>query len=122
MTVLATIHQPSADLFMMFDRVIVLSEGYTVYSGPPSMVATYFEQFGLKMGRYSNPADKLSVIAAEPTSVLTNEATIIDLHNNCKVFLHQYLTISNTERELLKDNFTTKLKDIVKNRQVSFCK
>ena len=35
MSVLATIHQPSADLFMMFDRVIVLSEGYVIYSGPP---------------------------------------------------------------------------------------
>ena len=107
---------------MMFDRVIVLSEGYTVYSGPPSMVATYFEQFGLKMGRYSNPADKLSVIAAEPTSVLTSEATIIDLHNNCKVFLHKYLKISETERDQLKDGFTTKLKDIGKQRQVSFWK
>ena len=60
MTILATIHQPSADVFMLFDRVILLSEGYTVYSGPPSMVNYYFQQFGLKMGRYSNPADKLS--------------------------------------------------------------
>ena len=35
MTILATIHQPSAELFMLFDRVIILSEGYTIYSGPP---------------------------------------------------------------------------------------
>ena len=43
MAVLATIHQPSSDLFMMFDKVILLSEGYTVYCGPPSMVKAYFE-------------------------------------------------------------------------------
>ena len=43
MTVLATIHQPSADLFMMFDRVIVLSEGHTIYTGPPLTVRPYFE-------------------------------------------------------------------------------
>ena len=56
---------------MMFDRVIVLSEGYTIYSGPPLHVRTYFEQFGLKMRKYSNPADKVSIIASEPKSVLT---------------------------------------------------
>ena len=46
MSVLATIHQPSSDLLMMFDRVILLSEGYTVYTGPPQLVAKYFNQFG----------------------------------------------------------------------------
>ena len=35
MTILATIHQPSADLLLNFDRVISLSEGYTIYNGPP---------------------------------------------------------------------------------------
>jgi ABC-type multidrug transport system ATPase subunit len=35
MTILATIHQPSAELFTIFDRCISLSEGYTIYSGPP---------------------------------------------------------------------------------------
>ena len=84
MTILATIHQPSADLFMMFDRVIVLSEGYTVYSGPPKMVKSYFEQFGLQMTRYSNPADKLSILAVEPKSILNDTVTIIDLHESCK--------------------------------------
>ena len=43
MTVLATIHQPSADIFLMFDKVIVLSEGHTIYSGPPVKVRPYFE-------------------------------------------------------------------------------
>ena len=43
MSILATIHQPSSDLFMMFDRIIVLSEGYTIYAGSPQDVRTYFE-------------------------------------------------------------------------------
>ena len=33
MTVLATIHQPSAEIFYTFDRVIVLAEGHTIYNG-----------------------------------------------------------------------------------------
>lgn len=35
MSVLATIHQPSSELLFQFDRIIVLSEGYTIYSGAP---------------------------------------------------------------------------------------
>ena len=32
MTILATVHQPSSEIFHMFDRVIVLSEGKTIYN------------------------------------------------------------------------------------------
>ena len=64
MSVLATIHQPSSSILMCFDRVILLSEGYTVYNGPPMHIKEYFEEFGLKMGNFSNPADKLSIIAS----------------------------------------------------------
>lgn len=35
MSILATIHQPSSELLFQFDRIIVLSEGYTIYSGAP---------------------------------------------------------------------------------------
>ena len=76
MTILATIHQPSSELFMLFDRVIVLSEGYTIYNGPPQDVKSYFEAYGLQMPKYSNPADKLSIIAHGPKKTLTNDTTI----------------------------------------------
>ena len=76
MSVLATIHQPSYEIFKLFDRVILLSEGHTIYNGPPSQVKPYFEQFGLLMGKNFNPADKLSIIAAMPRTVLQNDITI----------------------------------------------
>ena len=84
MSVLATIHQPSGPLFALFDRVIVLSEGYCVYNGPPKEVAEYFEAFGLQIGRYQNPADKLSVIAQEPQKALKDakEKTTIQILDN----------------------------------------
>jgi len=34
-SILATIHQPSSSILFCFDRVILLSEGYTIYNGPP---------------------------------------------------------------------------------------
>lgn len=84
MTIVSTIHQPAAEIFLLFDRVILLSEGFTIYNGPPGQVKNYFESYGLKMGRYSNPADKLSMIAAEPRKVLREDVTIMELTKACK--------------------------------------
>ena len=35
LSVLATIHTPSAETFLQFDRCILLSDGYTIYNGSP---------------------------------------------------------------------------------------
>jgi hypothetical protein len=45
----------------------------------------YFSDFGLTMSRYSNPADKLSIIAAEPRKVLKKTVTIQQLAEFSKV-------------------------------------
>ena len=83
MTIVSTIHQPAADIFLMFDRVILLAEGHTIYNGPPIEVKNYFGSFGLEMGRFNNPADKLSMIAAEPRRVLREDVTIHELTQAC---------------------------------------
>ena len=72
----------------------MLSEGYIIYNGPPKLVKDYFTKFGLKMGRFSNPADKLSNIAAEPKSVLGDQMTILELNRQCKEQLGEYQTLS----------------------------
>ena len=35
------------------------------------------------MGRYSNPADKMSAIAAEPRTILGKDTTILKLSQAC---------------------------------------
>jgi len=59
--------------------VILLSEGYTIYNGPPSGVAAFFKPFGLNMPRFCNPADKLSMIASVPFKALSEGAKTIDI-------------------------------------------
>lgn len=68
LAVMATIHQPSSEVFHMFDRVILLAEGRVIYNGKPHDVQEYFaaEPFGVKMGQYCNPADKLLTFACIP--------------------------------------------------------
>ena len=63
----------------MFDKVILLSEGYTIYNSHPSLVKDHFAQFGLRMSKFANPADKLSNIAAQPWSELNDGVCLADL-------------------------------------------
>lgn len=40
-TIMATIHQPSSDIFSLLDKVIVMSRGHFVYFGTPSDTIAY---------------------------------------------------------------------------------
>lgn len=63
-TVVTTIHQPSSRLFRMFDKVLVLSEGFPIYSGNADQVMDYFGSIGYVPGfNYVNPADFLLDLA-----------------------------------------------------------
>jgi ABC-type multidrug transport system ATPase subunit len=58
-TVVSTIHQPSSDIFHMFDDLCLLAEGKIVYLGPVSKVVHYFTKLGYPCPSYTNPADYL---------------------------------------------------------------
>ena len=77
LSVLVTIHQPSADILFKFDRVILLSEGRTIYNGCPSEARYFFQSrpFHLEMGLFSNPADKLLTAAYHPRKCVAADAT-----------------------------------------------
>ena len=60
MTLIASIHSPSAQIFNIFDKVIVLAPGgIKVYYDKPTNVKHFFKQFGVELGKYKNPADEL---------------------------------------------------------------
>ncbi|WCJ19448.1 ABC transporter G family member 2 [Euphorbia peplus] len=44
--VIMSVHQPSYRILGLLDRVLFLSRGQTVYSGPPSHLPSYFAEFG----------------------------------------------------------------------------
>jgi hypothetical protein len=57
--VLCTIHQPSSEIFEMFDKCICLAEGRTVYCGAVNDVGSYMGKVGLPVAKQHNPADHL---------------------------------------------------------------
>ncbi|XP_056642236.1 ATP-binding cassette sub-family G member 4-like isoform X1 [Diorhabda sublineata] len=64
-TVIATIHQPSALLFEMFDKVYALSEGKCIYDGRSNDLVPFLDKFNLHCPPYHNPADFLIEVAIE---------------------------------------------------------
>ncbi|KAE8670788.1 ABC transporter G family member 21 [Hibiscus syriacus] len=63
-TVITTIHQPSSGLYRMFDKVLVLSEGYPIYWGKADQAMDYFGYIGFTPSfNFLNPADFLLDLA-----------------------------------------------------------
>uniref|UniRef100_A0A8C2TEB9 ATP-binding cassette sub-family G member 8 n=1 Tax=Coturnix japonica TaxID=93934 RepID=A0A8C2TEB9_COTJA len=55
--VLLSLHQPRSDIFQLFDLVLLMTSGVTVYSGTAKDMVQYFTELGYPCPRYSNPAD-----------------------------------------------------------------
>ncbi|MFS7936699.1 putative ABC-type xenobiotic transporter [Helianthus anomalus] len=56
-TVIASIHQPSSEVFELFDRLYLLSGGKTVYFGLASEAYEFFAQAGFPCPALRNPSD-----------------------------------------------------------------
>lgn len=56
-TVICTIHQPSSEVFALFDRILLMAEGRTAFLGPASDALSFFSAQGLPCPPNYNPAD-----------------------------------------------------------------
>ncbi|KAI9159291.1 hypothetical protein H9P43_008631 [Blastocladiella emersonii ATCC 22665] len=56
-TVVATLHQPSSEIFHLIDDLCILSQGEIMYYGPAEDSIAYFARAGYPCPQYSNPAD-----------------------------------------------------------------
>lgn len=66
-TVIFTIHQPSSDIWHLFDRIMLMVQGNFIYQGPgDKMIIEYFNQIGFRNPQFANPADYyMSIMHAE---------------------------------------------------------
>jgi ATP-binding cassette, subfamily G (WHITE), member 1 len=58
-TIICTIHQPSALIFMSFDHIYAIAGGQCIYQGASDKVAPFLSQLNLNCPPFHNPADYL---------------------------------------------------------------
>ena len=94
-TIVCTIHQPSTDIFNLFDRLQLLTEGHVVYQGPAVDVRAYFDQLGYVCPPLTNPADHFMKVLH-----------IVDRHNMTKeesdkidFFAKKYIEATHAEAQ-----------------------
>ncbi|CAD8196359.1 unnamed protein product [Paramecium octaurelia] len=58
-TIIFTIHQPSSDIFLLFDKIMLLVQGKLIYQGDRCKIISYFKSFGFECPTHSNPMDYL---------------------------------------------------------------
>lgn len=56
-TIIFSIHQPRYSIFKLFDRMMILSRGLTVYHGPANRATRYFGEIGYQCENMNNPPD-----------------------------------------------------------------
>eukprot|EP01103_Thecamoeba_quadrilineata_P018866 TRINITY_DN7420_c0_g1_i1.p1 TRINITY_DN7420_c0_g1~~TRINITY_DN7420_c0_g1_i1.p1 ORF type:complete len:656 (-),score=111.76 TRINITY_DN7420_c0_g1_i1:206-2122(-) len=56
-TIICTIHQPRADIFTLFDKLLLMANGEVIYFGPPKAAIGYFSSLGHPCPKRMNPAD-----------------------------------------------------------------
>ncbi|XP_009781518.2 ABC transporter G family member 26 [Nicotiana sylvestris] len=62
-TIITTIHQPSSRIFHMFEKILLISEGYPVYYGKARESMEYFSSLGFIPEIAMNPAEFLLDLA-----------------------------------------------------------
>ncbi|XP_031332548.1 protein white-like [Photinus pyralis] len=66
-TIICTIHQPSSDLYAMFDKLMLVAEGRVAFLGSPRQAESFFASLDVPCPTNFNPADYfLELLAIAP--------------------------------------------------------
>ncbi|XP_073824907.1 ABC transporter G family member E23 isoform X2 [Musca autumnalis] len=88
-TVVITVHQPSSEMFRMFDKLLLLYDGCTAYFGGVNNINEYFQDIGVAIKPHYNPAEfvleqlKSNPDTREKLFVAARESYSNILNHNC---------------------------------------
>ncbi|KAI2806146.1 ABC protein, sub ABCG [Blomia tropicalis] len=104
-TIVATIHQPSATVLSYFDQLYVISSmGQRIFNGSPRTLIPYLESAGIECPTYHNPADFVCELATgeygdDKVRLLTNMVEPVF----CESLIPLQDIIKSKERSIWKD-------------------
>lgn len=76
-TIICTIHQPSSEVYAMFDKILLMAEGRVAFLGSPAQANDFFSSLGAACPSNYNPADYyIQLLAVVPSREETCRNTI----------------------------------------------
>ncbi|XP_027355162.1 ABC transporter G family member 15-like [Abrus precatorius] len=100
-TVISSIHQPSSEVFALFDDLFLLSGGQTIYFGTAEKAVEFFARAGFPCPSRRNPSDHFlrcinSDFDAITTTVMATQRIHVYMPNNLFFQYHRFYRISVT--------------------------
>ncbi|XP_059620007.1 protein white [Phlebotomus argentipes] len=83
-TVILTIHQPSSELFSMFDKLLLMASGRVAFFGTPAQATQFFARIGRPCPTNYNPADHFIQVLA--ISTCNEEESRENINKICDAF------------------------------------
>ncbi|URE03350.1 ABC-2 type transporter [Musa troglodytarum] len=78
--VIMSVHQPSYRILCLLDRLLFLSRGQTVYSGPPDGLRGFFSDFGHPIPANENPTEFALDLIRELEGTPTGARSLVDFN------------------------------------------
>eukprot|EP00730_Choanoeca_flexa_P017158 TRINITY_DN8223_c0_g1_i1.p1 TRINITY_DN8223_c0_g1~~TRINITY_DN8223_c0_g1_i1.p1 ORF type:complete len:653 (+),score=153.38 TRINITY_DN8223_c0_g1_i1:329-2287(+) len=66
-TIVASLHQPSSQLFQQMDKLLLMTEGHTAYFGAANQALAHFDKAGIACHENYNPADFFLEVLTDTT-------------------------------------------------------
>ncbi|EGD81253.1 ATP-binding cassette transporter G2 [Salpingoeca rosetta] len=105
-TIIATIHQPRSSIFQMFDLLMLLSEGCSMYFGPAADAVGYFGSIGYECPEEFNPADYfldlISLDQRSPRAQRTTQKRIDYIGDRFLAYQQQHPVVTDVSDILTK--------------------
>ena len=114
---LCTIHQPSTELFELFDRLLLLANGRVLYFGPTSGVIDYFMScpWGFDYQVTSNPADFIiSIATGSKTNAGSSLSELLDYYKRTDLYESNKTFITNLTTAEASSSMTTMMTTMMK--------
>ncbi|XP_017032982.1 uncharacterized protein E23 isoform X1 [Drosophila kikkawai] len=119
-TIVISVHQPSSQMFHMFDKLLLLHQGRTAYFGDVHNIYRHFEDIGVTIKPHYNPADfvleqlKSHPDIREKLFVAARESHGNYLNRNC-ITSSRHHDDNDAKRKEIKQPESILINDIINN-------
>ena len=108
-TILCTIHQPASELYTLFDKICLISEGSIAFLGSPKDALVHFEEAGYPCPPHYNPTDHfiytLAIKPGDEDRCRERCSSIVQFYRKSRFFLEVLKGIKeNSSMFVQRDN------------------